>query len=118
MRERHAAHPVRQQPAIVVAGNADDVRGGEQAAAGIDVAGSIHDIARTTERVDALADQMLERSFQSPVFGVNVTNQSQTSNARVHESSRSSVERVYASQLMRGDKVGAFRARNDHSACS
>ena len=100
VRERHVAHPVRQQPTIVIAGDADHVGGGQQTTAHIDVAGPIGNVAGATHGIDALSDQMRERGIEPPVFGMNVTDQSKPSNARTHESSRSTIERVYASPLV------------------
>ncbi len=74
----------------MVSGNGHDVRRGEQGAAGIGIAVSIHDITRATDEIDAFTNQMRERSVQPAMLGMNVADQSNTSNGSdAHESIRS-----------------------------
>jgi hypothetical protein len=81
---RYVAHAIREQPSVVVARHVDDVRRSQQLAADVDITGAVHDVAGATERIDSGPDQVLEGGAQPPVFGVNVTDQSQTSNPRTH----------------------------------
>ena len=72
----NVAQPIRQKPAIVIAGNDGRFRLRQQSTTRVDAPRAVGYVACATDRIDFAAVQKVERGSKTPMFGVYVANES------------------------------------------